>query len=267
MTEVYTRLGAAFRYLESEVARGRIASYGVSGAFTPLRPSDPEHLHLEAVMAQLPEGHHFRALQFPLNYAETALMWQGHTPRDPDGGAIDRAQGLEAPTLFAEAKRHGLATLVNRPLDGIYKESHGVLRFSSLDNEARSMSELQLDNCDVLEATITAICGLDGPIYGAGEGASGQLAAKTVKVLAGLEDVDCVLLGMRRPEYVMDTLPLLVQTPPLPAEKAQAALRSTRDKINMWFATAIHEKDHGTAKDWRLPVQSQGGNVGAVVGA
>jgi len=256
MEEVYRRLGAAFRCLETEVAKGRVASYGVSAAFMPLRPSEPEHLHLEAVMAQLPVGHHFRALQFPMNYAEAAIFWQGHTPRDAGGSPVDRSQSQGALTLLTQAKRCGLATLVNRPLDGIYKEAQGVLRFSSLDTEARSLSELQVEDCDVLEENITAISGLDEAPFRAGVGAAGELAAKTVKVLSGLEGVDCVLLGMRRPEYVLTTLPLLVRTPRLAAEKAKDAFRSAKNKIGMWFAATVHEADHGTAKDWRLPMRN-----------
>lgn len=253
MAMVYSRLGEAFLHLEKEVEKGRVAVYGVSAAFQPLRPTDPEHLDLAEVLAQLPEGHHFRVIQFPLNFAEPDTLWVGHTQRNADGTAVTKELALTAPTLFELAKEHGIATLVNRPLDGIYKESHGVLRFSSLDCDVRSFSELQLDNCDVLEEKLTSMCKLGGPPHNAGDGASGQLAAKTVKVLSSLGDVDCVLLGMRRPEYVVGTLPLAFRSPPVDPETARSAVRSVHNTIQMWFATAIHEADHGTAKDWRLP--------------
>jgi len=204
-TEIYARLKAAFKHLEAEVARGRIAMYGISAAFYPLRPTDPEHLDLECVMQQLPKGHHFRVLQFPFNFAECQVLTVAHIPRTPDGAAVEKDRALSAPTLFEAARAHGLATLTNRPLDGIYKESHGVLRFSSLDCDVRSFSELQLDNCDVLEEKLTSMCKLDEPPFNAGEGASGQLAEKTVKCLSSLDEVDCVLLGMRKPEYVANS--------------------------------------------------------------
>mmetsp|Transcript_25161 Transcript_25161/g.72131 ORF Transcript_25161/g.72131 Transcript_25161/m.72131 type:complete len:698 (+) Transcript_25161:49-2142(+) len=257
MEEVYVRLGAAFRHLELEVERGRIACYGLSAAFHPLRPTDPQHLDLEAVCAQLPEGHHCRALQLPLNFAEAQAFWVGHVPRSPDGVALDRDRALEAPTLFEAARSHGLGVLVNRPLDGIYGEAHGVLRFSSLDCPARSFSELQLDNCDALEEKLTAVCGLASAPYHAGDGASGQLAAKTVKVLSSLEGVDCVLLGMRKPEYVISTVPLVIGKQRMPPDVAKTALRAVHNTVAMWFATAINEADHGTAKDWRLPVEQK----------
>jgi len=258
MDDVYLRLHSAFRHLESEVSRGRIAMYGISGAFYPLRPTEAEHLELEAVMQQLPVGHHFRVLQFPLNFAEAQVLWVSHTPRNGDGAALDRERAQVAPTLFEAARSYGLATLTNRPLDGIYKESHGVLRFSSLDCDVRSFSELQLDNCDMLEEKVTSLCKLGEAPYQAGDGACGQLAAKTIKVLAGLKDVDCVLLGMRRPEYVITTLPLLFGSQHVPADVASNAVRAVHNTVTMWYATAIHEADHGTSKHWRLPVDQKG---------
>mmetsp|Transcript_28463 Transcript_28463/g.65990 ORF Transcript_28463/g.65990 Transcript_28463/m.65990 type:complete len:704 (-) Transcript_28463:268-2379(-) len=262
LAEVYNRMRMAFQYLETEVARGRIVSYGVSAAFMPLRPTDPEHLDLAMVMKQLPANHHFRALQFPLNFAEAQAMWVGHVPRNPDGSAVDSKTAVEALTLFEAAKSHGLATFINRPLDGIYKEAHGVLRFSSLDCDVRSYSELQLDNCDSLEEKITNMCKLSAPPFNTEEGAAGQLAAKTVKILASLPNVDCVLLGMRQPEYVVGTVPLAFGTPAIDQEVALNAFRSVHNTICMWYATAIHEADHGTSKDWRLPVNEGYRQVG-----
>jgi len=212
---------------------------------------------LAEVIAQLPENHHFRVLQFPVNYAEAEALWVGHTKRNPDGTAVDKEAALSNPTLLEMAREHGFATLANRPLDGIYKESHGVLRFSSLDCDVRSFSELQLDNCDVLEEKLTNMTGLGKAPYRAGDGASGQLAEKTVKALASLKDIDCVLLGMRRPEYVIGTLPLAFNQPPLGSEVAYKAVRALHNTVSMWYATAIHEADHGTSKDWRLPVDQK----------
>merc|ERR1712232_678447 len=121
------------------------------------------------------------------------------------------------------------------------------------DCDVRSFSELQLDNCDSLEEKLTNVCKLTEEPYRVQEGC-GQLAAKTVKVLTSLEGVDCVLLGMRKPEYVLSALPLSFGTPRLPVETASKAFRSLLNTVEMWFATASHEADHGTSKDWRLPV-------------
>eukprot|EP00927_Polykrikos_kofoidii_P053896 TRINITY_DN4841_c0_g1_i2.p1 TRINITY_DN4841_c0_g1~~TRINITY_DN4841_c0_g1_i2.p1 ORF type:complete len:712 (-),score=90.62 TRINITY_DN4841_c0_g1_i2:370-2208(-) len=257
MPEVYRRLGEAFTYLEQEVTRGRIAYYGVSAAFSPLRPTDPEHLDLHSVMRLLPEGHHFRSIQFPLNFAEANDRWVAHVPRRPDGAAVDPNAVLDAPTLFEAAEAYGLGVLINRPLDGIWKESHGVLRFSSLDSAVRSFSELQLENCDVLEEKLTTMCQLTQDPFRLPDGATGQLAAKTIKVLTSLDGVACVLLGMRQPEYVVSAVPLTFGTPRLMPELAYNALKSLHSTVEMWYATAIHEADHGTSKSWRLKVDEK----------
>jgi hypothetical protein len=240
--------------------------YGVSAAFQPLRPTDPEHLDLNEVVSQLPEGHHFRVLQFPFNFAEASIRWVGHVARKPDGSAVNQDKVVDADTLFEAAKKYGFATLANRPLDGIWKESHGVLRFSSLDCEVRSFSELQLDNCDALEDKIGTICKLSEPPYSLESGATGQLAAKTLKVLSSVEGIDCVLLGMRKPNYVVSAVPLCFGTPRLPAEAAAKALKACHSTVEMWFATAIHESDHGTSKHWRLPVADKYGEQSSTGG-
>merc|ERR1719210_2152323 len=105
-----------------------------------------------------------------MNFAEPQVRWVAHTPRNPDGTALDRTLALEAPTLFESIRSHRLASLINRPLDGIYKESHGVLRFSSLDCDVRSFSELQLDNCSSLEEKITNMCKLSAPPFNTDDG-------------------------------------------------------------------------------------------------
>merc|ERR1712110_1005681 len=104
--------------------------------------------------------------------------------------------------------------------------AHGVLRFSSLDCDVRSFSELQLENCDVLEEKLTQMCRLDRAPFSTGQGAAGELASKTVKALASSSGIDCVLLGMRQPAYVAETLPLAFQTPRLEAQQADLAIKS-----------------------------------------
>merc|ERR550532_744645 len=58
-------------------------------------------------MAQLPEEHHFRVLQFPMNFAEPQVRWVAHTPRNPDGTALNPKLALEAPTLFESIRSRG----------------------------------------------------------------------------------------------------------------------------------------------------------------
>jgi len=251
MEEVYRRVARAFAHLELEVGRGRIARYGVTAAFYPLRPTDPEHLVLERLLAVLPEVNHFEVIQFPLNFAEPQPLLQAHTARSAQGAALDRERGLTASPLVELAHRHGLATLTNRPLDGLYRELRGILRFAS---EAPMNSEMQGEDLDELEAKLTAICapGLGDPE----EPVTEELAAKTVKVLASLGSVDCVLVGMHRVEYVAGIVRLLGRTPPITPGAALDAVKSAHDSIGMWFCMAAEEAaDHGTAKDWRLPAR------------
>jgi len=251
MEEVYRRLGRAFGHLEEEVARGRIARYGVTAAFYPLRPTEPEHLLLGRVLELLPANHHFEVIQLPLNFAEPQALLQGHTARNAEGAALDKQQGLTAPPLVELARQHGLAILTNRPLDGLYRELRGVLRFAS---EAPLNGEMQGEDLDELEAKITALCapGLGDPE----EPITEELAPKTVKVLASLGVADSVLVGMRRVEYVAGIVRLLGQTPPIDAKAALNAVQSAHNAISMWFCmAAAEEADHGTAKDWRLPAR------------
>lgn len=238
LEEVYQRIALACGYLETEVQRGRVARYGITAAFYPLRASEPEHLLLD------------RVIQFPLNFAEPQALWAGHTARKPNGAAVDPAQGLSAPPLLELARRRGLGTLTNRPLDGLFQELQGVLRFAS---EVPMHGEMQEEDVDAMEEKLTTLCA--PALGGAEEPVVGELAAKTVKVLASLAGVGCVLVGMRRPHQVIGVVRLLRATPPLSEGLALDAVRAANNALSMWFASAGDEADHGTAKEWRLPVR------------
>lgn len=54
---------------------------------------------------------------------------------------------------------------------------------------------------------------------------------------------------------MLNTLKLALFTPAVPADLARKAARDVHNTVTMWYATAIHEADHGTSKDWRLPVK------------
>jgi aryl-alcohol dehydrogenase-like predicted oxidoreductase len=109
--EFRRRLTEAFRHLEQEVARGRIAAYGVSSNSVVSPTDEPdatnlEHL-LEAARAAGGDDHHFRVLQLPMNLLEPGALSEKNT------GASGEATPLE----LARARR--LAVLVNRPLNAI----------------------------------------------------------------------------------------------------------------------------------------------------
>ncbi|HSD49989.1 MAG TPA: hypothetical protein VLG48_01180, partial [Candidatus Methylomirabilis sp.] len=107
--EFYRRVREAFAFLESQVAAGRIAWYGVSSNTAVARPDDPEATSLsrllEAATAAGGTGHHFRVLQVPMNLFESGAILQPNT--GPDGTR----------TVLEVAAEAGIAVLVNRPLN------------------------------------------------------------------------------------------------------------------------------------------------------
>ena len=106
--EFYRRLEQAFRYLESEVKKGRIAYYGVSSntaaGAADARDSTDFSRMLAAAEAAAPDGHHFRVLQLPLNLLES--------------GGLFAANG-QSESVLIQAQRQGVAVLTNRPLNAI----------------------------------------------------------------------------------------------------------------------------------------------------
>lgn len=251
MNEVHIHITRACNYLETEVADGRICRYGITAAFYPLRRSDPQHLVLSTVLESLPPGHHFQVLQFPLNFAEPNSLWQSQCARNPEGNPVAQGASL-GPSLVQLCKSHGIATLVNRPLDGIYKELAGSLRFAS---EVPFGSAMQEEDLDELEDKLTTLC----PDLGdASDTVSEELAGKTVRCLAALDSIDCVLVGMHQPPYVISVMRALAQGSVDP-EEALNAVKALHNSLEMWFVSASMSEDHGTAKDWRLPMDQKFG--------
>lgn len=106
--EYYSRILKAFSYLETEVEKGRIRYYGISSNTFPAEPESPEATSLEAILDRIariiPESH-FKVIQFPLNLIET--------------GAVTGAHTSKGESLVSVARRSGIATLINRPLNAI----------------------------------------------------------------------------------------------------------------------------------------------------
>ena len=103
--EFYRRLREAFRFLESEVEKGRIRWYGVSSNNYPLPASAAAHTSVARTLAaaeSLSADHHFRVVQFPLNLYEA-------------GSALQPANDGQTVLEFCRGK--GIGTLANRPLN------------------------------------------------------------------------------------------------------------------------------------------------------
>jgi len=105
--EFYRRLEQAFRCLEGEVERGRIAYYGVSSntatGVAAARDTTEFVRMWAAAEAVAPGTHHFRVLQVPLNLLESAALF---------------ASG-DSESLLSQAQARGVAVLCNRPLNAI----------------------------------------------------------------------------------------------------------------------------------------------------
>jgi uncharacterized protein len=105
--EFYRRLEQAFAHLEREVARGRIAYYGVSSnaatGNADARDTTDLKRMLAAAEAVAPGQHHFRVIQVPLNLLESNALFGGN--------------GAES--VLTLAATNGVALLANRPLNAI----------------------------------------------------------------------------------------------------------------------------------------------------
>ncbi|MCM2323564.1 MAG: aldo/keto reductase [Oligoflexia bacterium] len=104
--EFYRQIGAAFAYLETQVARGRIGQYGISSNSLVGSKTDPEFTSLAALL-DLPinaekAASGFRVIQFPFNLLEAGAALEDHH---------------DGKTLLELAASADLGTLANRPLN------------------------------------------------------------------------------------------------------------------------------------------------------
>jgi hypothetical protein len=107
-SEYYRRIGAAFEYLEKEVAKGRIRFYGISSNTFPGATDDPEFTCLETVWeiaGAVAADHHFGLVQMPFNLLESGAVQESNQP----GGK----------SVLAFADQKGLGVLINRPLNAL----------------------------------------------------------------------------------------------------------------------------------------------------
>ena len=107
---------AAFEFLESQVAEGRIGSYGLSSnaAASPASGPDAPSLSrtLEAARAAGGESHHIRLLQLPVNLFESGAVFERNSGPD------------DKKTVLEIAAQESIAVLANRPLNAF---THGTL--------------------------------------------------------------------------------------------------------------------------------------------
>lgn len=130
--ELYRRLEQAFGYLETQIAAGRIRSYGVSSNTCTADPTNPEATSLSRMLTAACHAggstHHFEVLELPMNLFESGALL------NPNTGADDRQTVLEV------AQAEGLAVLVNRPLNAIPPTGGAMIRLADLPVEPQEVT-------------------------------------------------------------------------------------------------------------------------------
>jgi aryl-alcohol dehydrogenase-like predicted oxidoreductase len=129
--EYYRRIGEALKYLETEVAQGRIQHYGISSNTFPEPKEAEDFTSLEAVCDIVREQgiKHFSVIQFPFNLYE------------PDA-AFECNNGSK--TLFETAEANRLGTLINRPLNAFY--GNKLIRLAEFQSHSDRDVEESLKN-------------------------------------------------------------------------------------------------------------------------
>jgi aryl-alcohol dehydrogenase-like predicted oxidoreductase len=107
--QYYGRIEKAFKHLETEVAKGRIKSYGISSNTFPEVESRSDFTSLTRVFdiaKAISPTHHFQVIQLPFNLYEA-------------GAALHLNNNRQS--VFDFALKNGLAVLTNRPYNAYAK--------------------------------------------------------------------------------------------------------------------------------------------------
>jgi aryl-alcohol dehydrogenase-like predicted oxidoreductase len=155
--EYYRRIELAFRYLEEEVAKGRIRSYGISSNTFPASASDYQFTSLTRVWEiaeSISSDHHFQVIQMPMNLYET-------------GGATESNQ-RDGQTVLEFSRVKGLGVLINRPLNAFHRNQ--LIRLADVTLPAVAREEIGtipallqglIEIETQLKTSLLPVCGLD----------------------------------------------------------------------------------------------------------
>lgn len=134
--EYYRRIEQAFRYLESEVERGRIEYYGISSNTFPESSENADFTSLEecwniAENLSMEYGgqHHFGVVQLPMNLMENTAAWRYN-------------QEDNTKTVLQFASERELVVLINRPLNGIRNEV--LYRLADAPQQSETVNEFEI---------------------------------------------------------------------------------------------------------------------------
>lgn len=104
----YGRIRKAFEFLEAEVQRGTIGTYGISSNHFGFHLKDRARVSVERILKEaqaVSPDHHCRVIQMPLNLFES-------------GGALFPSNNGQ--TVLDFCRTNGLGVLINRPLNAIH---------------------------------------------------------------------------------------------------------------------------------------------------
>jgi len=155
----YERVGQAFEYLEQEVSRGRIQSYGISSNTFPSAADDAEFVSLAQVwkVAQaISSDHHFRVIQMPMNLFEP-------------GGILEINQP-EGRNVLQFARMQQLGVMINRPLNAF--NGNRLVRLAEVSGAGRYRDDDIIQAIGALNTSEKALwrkilpaMQLPGPLY------------------------------------------------------------------------------------------------------
>lgn len=132
--EYCNRINKAFRYLEEEVKKGRIASYGISSNSFVKPPDDPVFTSLELCMEaanQISADNNFKVIQFPLNLYER-------------GAIINKNQRGDTMSVIEFAAANHLGIIINRPLNALNEKGLTRLADFEVNEEYSKLEEAQI---------------------------------------------------------------------------------------------------------------------------
>jgi aryl-alcohol dehydrogenase-like predicted oxidoreductase len=187
------RISQSFEALEALVAQGKIKAYGVSSNNFSI-PSD-EYCYVSCVdllaCAQaINPKHHFKVIQTPLNWVETASCF------------LELEDTKES--LLTYAQKNGLGVLINRPFNAMLNDS--LIRLTRpqahyLTNQDETLRQ-GLENWSNLSRDLEVLAKdvlNEVPGY-----EDATLSEMVLSTLCWLPGVTSVLCGMRRVSYVED---------------------------------------------------------------
>jgi aryl-alcohol dehydrogenase-like predicted oxidoreductase len=221
----YDRIKSSFVFLETQVAQGKIKSYGVSSNTLGYPDEDPTAVNLKTlheVAQSISTNHSFKVVQFPFNWIEILPL------------VFPVEKGGQHTLEYAA--QNGIGVLFNRPLNAMHND--GLIRLSRpavpegavLDDAAKQ----GLRNWTQLAADLEKLAQkhIDVPGY-----ESVPLSQYVISTLMWMPGASAVLLGMRKERYVLDAEEAASRPTLL---KAQSIVGSIYNDLEFYKEDPVH---------------------------